>query len=152
MPAALTIATVKRFHRSPATLRAIAAVKVARAEAARISAHVASYIEPAFLALEPFYSDDGEVIKQSDDLFMVDGCEERIAAWYALCDTLHAANGYKLEPGFCPALVAQNVARKAEQAVLDLLGTLVGCNGNDFNRTLEMRAKALELVLDPPTK
>ncbi len=78
--------------------------------------------------------------------------EERIAAWYALCDQLHAQNGYKLKPGFCPALVAANVARKAEQTVLDLLGALVGCSGDDFNRSLEMRAKALELVLDPPTK
>lgn len=147
----LTVAAaIKRFHNSPATQVAIAAVKSARAEAERIRAHVDTYIAAAF-AQEKFVDGEGQRITNPRDLYLCDD-DSSMAAWYARCDKLHAANGYKLEPGHCPALVAEEKQRKAEQVLLDLLGNLTGVDGADFNRTLEMRARALELVLNPPKK
>lgn len=92
----LTVAKLKKFHRSPATLAAIAAVETARTEAARIRAHVESYLAPAFAAFEPImYSPDddkraGQRIVDHADLWMSDD-EAACARWFAHCDVLHAA-------------------------------------------------------------
>lgn len=156
----LTVAKLKKFHRSPAALAAIAAVKAARTEAARIHAHVESYQAPAFAKFAPFTRElcpndprSGERIMDRGDLFLASSeQDEQCAAWYAECDRLNAVHGYTLEPGYCPALVAEGVQRKAEQALLNLVGELTGIDGNSFNNTLELRAKTLDLFLNPPLK
>lgn len=114
----LTIEQVKVFTLSPAVVRLIAEIKTARLKEARVKAHVASYIEPAFSAFEPFHRSlsprdprNGERITSARDLYLA-GTEqnEQRARWYALCDQLHAQHGYAgLTPGQCPALIQVKV-------------------------------------------
>ncbi len=154
---ALTVTALKKFHRSPKVRAAIAAVKTARAEAARIRAHVESYAAPAFLAFEPFTRElsardpkKGQRIMECKDLYLA-GPEqdEQCARWDAECDRLHAVNGYEgLKDGQCPALIAEYAATKAENALLVLIEDLLGSGPINL---LDLRKKALDLFLNPPT-
>lgn len=45
--------------------------------------------------------------------------EEQAKAYYALCDQANIEAGYDLEPGFCPALIAEHEQIKAEWALLE---------------------------------
>jgi len=153
----LTVPVLKKFNRSPAVRAAVAAVKSARVEAERIAAHVATYIEPAFLAFAPFTREiserdphKGERIMLSKDIFMCgDEYDAQCAQWYAECDRLHAVNGYEgLEAGQCPALIADHKRIKAENALLALIEGLLK-TGPIYS--MELRARALDLFLNPPT-
>ena len=151
----LTVADVKKFHARADVRAAIASIKEARKHSERITAHVDSYLDPAFTAFAPFYTEPtkrrkgGERITARKDLFMCgDVGSEQCNEWFALCDELHRANGYTdLEPGQCPALIAQHDARKCEWALLSMVEELTGAN---FNANLKLRAKVLELFLNPP--
>ena len=147
----LTVADVKKFHARADVRAAIASVKEARKHSERITAHVDSYLDPAFAAFAPFYKrrKGGERITARKDLFMCgDVGSEQCNEWFALCDELHRANGYTdLEPGQCPALTAQHDARKCEWVLLSMVEDLTGAN---FNANLELRAKVLKLFLNPP--
>lgn len=43
--------------------------------------------------------------------------------------------------------MAEELQREAEQLLLDSLGRFTGIDGGDYNRSLELRAKALDLAL-----
>lgn len=149
----LTIPVLKRFNARADVRAAIASIKDARKHSERITAHVESYLAPAFAAFAPFYAARGPQksarIMDRKDLFKCgDLASEQCDEWFALCDDLHVANGYTdLEPGQCPALIAQHDARKCEWVLLAMVTELTGA---DFNGSLELRAKALDLFLNPP--
>lgn len=146
-PKVLTVPALKRFNARADVRAAIAAIKVTRERSERITAHVENYLAPAFAAFEPFYA-SGTRITDRADLYMCDDAQDaQCAAWYAHCDVLHASNGYNVREGYCPALVAQDDARKSENALLAMVTDLTGA---DFNGSLELRAKALELFMNPP--
>ena len=44
------------------------------------------------------------------------------AEYYAALDAAYATAGYKLEPGYCPALIAENVQVQAENAMIVAAG------------------------------
>lgn len=155
MSKTLTVADVKKFHTSPATQAAIAAVKLARKEAKRIGEHVDSYLDPAFATFAPFMRAErkrdpksGERIENRKDLYLCGDLEsEQVKAWFALCDRLHAENGYSgLEPGVCPFLTADWERMKTENALIALFEELIGVEIS----LMDERKKALELILDPP--
>lgn len=155
--AALTVPALKKFNRSREVRAAVAAVKSTRAEAARIKEHVESYIAPAFAAFAPFTREisardpkAGERIMEHKDLYLCgDTQDEQCARWFAECDRLHAANGYEgLKPGECPSLIADWKRSKAENALLALIEAYLG-TGPIYK--MELRERALELFLNPPT-
>ena len=152
----LTVPALKKFHRDPETRAAIAAVKAARVKSAEVSAHVASYIEPAFAAFEPFtvtlsprLKNYGARIVKVSDLYLAGAEQEpQVERWSTVCDELHRAHGYEgLEPGQCPALTADHACIKAENRLLELFERLIG---ERCVWTLERRAKVLDLLLNPP--
>jgi hypothetical protein len=106
---------------------------------------VDAYIAPIF-ARYGFKDEDGKAIENASRLYM---CEDDAAckAFYAECELAHRANGWKGEEGCCPALVAEDLQCRAEQLLLDSLGRLSSVDGGDFCRSLELRAKALNLAL-----
>ena len=150
----LTIEQVKVFTLSPAVVRLIAEIKTARLKEARVKAHVASYIEPAFSAFEPFHRSlsprdprNGERITSARDLYLA-GTEqnEQRARWYALCDQLHAQHGYAgLTPGQCPALIAEVSRIDAENRLLRLLEAAFKWRPIVSS---ELRAKALAIFIN----
>ena len=59
------------------------------------------------------------VLEPKDDWLMED---EDAARFYAALDAAYAAAGYKLEPGYCPALMAENAQCQAENAMIVAAG------------------------------
>lgn len=116
----LTVPALKKFHARPDIKSAIALVKTARADYARIRAHVDSYVDPTLAQYEFTSEDTGERITRAKDLYLIpESQEEQCKAWYAHVDRLHVEHGYTgLEPGQCPALVAEMKAIRAENALL----------------------------------
>ena len=56
-----------------------------------------------------------------------------VAEFDAECEAAHRAHGFHGPAGYCPALIAENDACKAEAAVLESLGTAFEFNGNGGN-------------------
>ena len=79
-----------------------------------------------------------------DSLFMAKN-DEKAARYYAECDAEHRRNGFTGPSGYCPALIAEDLRRQAEYALLlaasDLLGAeFTECYGDS-------RKKAVDLLL-----
>lgn len=148
----LTIATVRAFYRDDEALLAIGAVLAARLLASEAREAVDAYIEP-LLADFDFRVDnecdrgsprDGTPITKSSDLLLTD---QDCAAYYAACDAAHAEHGHDLEPGYCPALIAESAVIDAENALIKLASDRYGV---DFTRLykLESRAALLKLLTE----
>lgn len=107
-----------RAREAALLLAAMAAAKTTRAQ-------VDAYIAPVFARYTFTDSDTGQPITSPADLYLSDD-DEQCARFYADCDRAHAAHGYKLEPGFCPALVAENHVIELENAFIDAGSSLTG--------------------------
>lgn len=138
-------AQLKRWARENRELAEKVLVARTFAELERI--RVAAYIEPIFERFGFRDEDTGEVLKESRLAYLA-GEDPGFADYYAACDRAHREHGFEGEPDECPALVAENDQHEAEQALLNSMGALVGVEGVDFCRTLELRAKALEWALN----
>ncbi len=104
---------------------------------------VAAYIAPVFARFS-FVDDAGAAITDPELLYCCDD-EAMCAAYYTACDAAHREHGFMGEAGKCPALVAAHETLKVEWAVLESMERFVGLDGGALSRTLEIRAKALEL-------
>jgi hypothetical protein len=148
----LSIASVKAFYKNEAHLALMAAVLVARERAAEVRAEVDSYIEPLFAMLSRSHGlvDEytGEPITRSKDLYMSDD-DTFASTFYAACDEAHKDHGWNLPEGHCPALTAENLATEAERELLKAAAKHYGIP-LDGVLSLELRAKALDLFLNPP--
>ena len=137
----LTLASLKRWAPKlrPLVVEMLAKRAFAEVERKRVDA----YIAPVFARFR-FVDDEGAVITNPKRLYH---CEDAAmcAAYYAACDIAHREHGFKGEPGECPALVAEHNQLKAEWAVLESMERFVGLDDGALARTLEIRAKALEL-------
>ena len=104
---------------------------------------VNAYIRPIFDRYS-FKNEKGEPIKKPDDLYL---CKDEVlcAAYYAECDKAHREHGFRGPEGHCPALVAEDMHRRAAAALIEAgvklfdIGT-AGIYG-------ENRAKMLRLLL-----
>lgn len=137
----LTIASLKRWAPKlrPLVVEMLAKRAFAEVERKRVDA----YIAPVFAQFR-FVDDEGAVITNPKRLYH---CEDAAmcAAYYAACDIAHREHGFKGESGECPALVAEHNQLKAEWVVLESMARFVGLDDGALSRTLEIRAKALEL-------
>lgn len=137
----LTIAALKRWAPKlrPLVVEMLAKRAFAEVERKRVDA----YIAPVFAQFR-FVDDEGAVITNPKRLYH---CEDAAmcAAYYAACDIAHREHGFKGESGECPALVAEHNQLKAEWVVLESMERFVGLDDGALSRTLEIRAKALEL-------
>ncbi len=140
---------VKSFYRKYAAN--VALVMVVREHAAAERAKVDAYIEPLLVSFD-FKKDllDGSPITKSSDLYLSED-KEGCAAFYAACDEAHKANGYELEPGYCPALIAKHAVVDAENALLKVAAEHFAVPF-DGPLKLKLRAQALDLILNPPFK
>ncbi len=137
----LTIASLKRWAPKlrPLVVEMLAKRAFAEVERKRVD----TYIAPVFAQFR-FVDDEGAVITDPERLYHCDD-EAMCAAYYAACDVAHREHGFTGEPGECPALVAEHTQLKAEWAVLESMERFVGLDDGALSRTLEIRAKALEL-------
>ena len=137
----LTIASLKRWAPKlrPLVVEMLAKRAFAEVERKRVDA----YIAPVFAQFR-FVDDEGAVITNPKRLYH---CEDAAmcAAYYAACDIAHREHGFKGEPGECPALVAEHNQLKAEWVVLESMERFTGLDDGALSRSLEIRAKALEL-------
>lgn len=107
---------VQAFLSSQEVIDAVAEIIVRTAHAESVAAHVSGYLLPAFAEFRPFYDED-ERLTDPEDLYLSDDPADD---WYAHCDELHRANGYDLEPGFCPVSMAQSARVSAETALVEM--------------------------------
>ena len=137
----LTIASLMRWAQKlrPLVVEMLSKRAFAEVERKRVDA----YIAPVFAQFR-FVDDEGNAIVDEKRLYH---CEDKALcdAYYAACDVAHREHGFTGEPGECPALVAEHNQLKAEWAVLESMERFVGLDDGALSRTLEIRAKALEL-------
>ena len=140
----MTPATVAAFYRGGPTLAAVAAVLVAREHARETREKVDAYTRPILAAAGLCEADGGAAILESRWLFLCDD-DDGCAAFYAACDDANRAHGYELEPGYCPALVAESDLITAENLLIEAASTHYGV---DFTRLyrIEARRELLDLL------
>jgi hypothetical protein len=82
----------------------------------------------------------GTPIEKPDQLYMCTD-EAGVAAYFEECDQAHRAHGFKGPKGHCPALTAETLLMRTEQALIDLAKPLTGIDdvyGDDRKRYLEI--------------
>jgi hypothetical protein len=149
LTAALTTTDIEVFFSNPVTHSLQAAVKDARVREHATREKVDAYKLAAFAAWDFFDEDTGERISDPSDLYLTDDSDEteaKCADWYAHCDTLHAANGFEVQPGRCPALVAKSELIDAENALLAHAGEMLHL-AEVARVTGDLRERALALYM-----
>lgn len=120
----------------------VAAMIRAKANHERVKDHVYGYVAP-ILARYSFTDDRGRVINNVDRLYLSDD-EERLTQFDSECDEAHRRNGYNLQAGQCPALLAEGERINAENAVLESLEKVLGV---EIYHT-DDRTEALRLIME----
>ena len=89
---------------------------------------VDSYLRPIFDSFD-FRDRDGEKITNPRNLYL---CEDEALcrAYYNLCDAENRKHGFTGPQDHCPALIAEDAAMAAEQALLLSAGKALGFDGN----------------------
>lgn len=131
----------------------VCAQAFAKTERQRVDA----YIAPIFASFTFHVSDDfkraedGDVrITDISRLYLTDLDSENYKAFVEACADAHAANGWTGEREYCPALVAEQLQREAERALLKSGSDLLGV---DLTSTYgDQRTQALDLLLGATVK
>lgn len=131
----LTVLKLKKWLKGAQALKMDVHVK--RLWAAHERSRVDAYILPLFRSF-------GFEVKCVDDLYLAKD-EAKVEAFYAACDKAHRENGFTGPAGHCPALVAEESARKAENALLASFDTF--CGVDTTWRSLKERKRALDLAM-----
>lgn len=142
---AFTIADLKAFYTRADVRVATAALRLAMKEAPVVRAKVNAYIVP-LLAVHNIRRPTGEAIVDPGKVYLCKD-EAACAAYFAACDVAHKQHGYDLEPGYCPASIAEYAVTQAENALLKLAAGLY----EGFARVYgKQRDELLALLLNPP--
>lgn len=89
---------------------------------------------------------NGEPILDPKDSFLLE--DDASAIYFAALDDEAKAAGFKdLKPGYCPLLMAENVVRDAERALIDAMAEITKItNDNIWNLGYDKRNEYLELT------
>ena len=143
----INLAAVKGFYTNQENLILIATLEILREKAVETRKKVDSYIDP-LLALRGLKNEEGNVILKAGDLYLCkddEGCD----AFYKACDVAHKENGFDMEPGFCPALVAENAVFPAERNLIESFGNPMGVDFSTLWKP-EDRKALLDLIVEGP--
>jgi hypothetical protein len=140
------IAEFKRWAKSHTALAEAVCLAQAFAELQR--ERIDAYITPIFQRYGFQYS--GELCRNlsgplpnQGDLYL---CEDpRIADYFEECDQAHRAHGFTGPHGHCPALVAEHLLIKAQNALIDAAMPLFGVEHHMMST--DQRRKYLDLLL-----
>jgi hypothetical protein len=152
---ALSIVLLRRMEADPQTKPLRVAVLTLRRIAASTRAKVDAYVAPVFARFE-FYNDQEvqhdlkprERITAVDRLYLSNDEPQR-ARFYAACEEAHAANGFPGLGDKCPALMAENAVRLAENALLSHAERHLCI---PFSTAApDIRRRAIELMTHTPT-
>ena len=118
----------------------------AQVKAQTVRTHVDSYVTPIFVDAKFTHEDTGEVLTNPKDDYLAGDEQVKWDKFYADVDAAHKANGYAVESGYCPALIAESEAIELENEFLTSFGKFAGV---DFKSAYgELREQALKLALD----
>ena len=124
----------------------VAAQAFAQCERARVDAYIAPIFERhTFNVCERFAKSPPERITNIGNLYLTDLEAPDYLAFLAECDAANRAHGWTGQDGFCPALVAEHEATKAERALIDAGRELMGIEQDLYG---DNRAKMLRLLLE----
>ena len=147
--------TIQQFKRWCKEHRDLAmAVVMAQAAAEVTREKVDAYIKPVFDRFEFYVSAEfgnragtaGERILTPRDLYLADLDSPLMAEYQEACDAEHKRQGYDdLQPGFCPALIAEHLLIEAQNALMEAANPLFGLKHNPYMP--EDRKKYLKLLL-----
>lgn len=122
------------------------AVLVAKAFADVERERVDAYIRPVFERYDFRYDMTGQPERRIENpkCIYLSEDDKLVEKYFAECDRVHRENGFDGPEGHCPALIAEDLLRKAENILLDELAKLMDVDG--FH-SLELRKRALDLAL-----
>lgn len=128
--ATLTLSQFKAWSRDAAPL--VSALVAAQAFAQCKREQVDAYVRPIFDRYQFQYSGDlatklglSGPLPSPKELYLCDD-EPALQAYFADLDDAHRAHGFTGPKGHCPALVAETLLVRAEQALLELAEPVVG--------------------------
>jgi len=104
----------------------------AQAQAELVREHVDSYTQPIFETygfkvdadITKGMTDYGRPLDKPSDLYLTD--DPRVTEYYAACDKAHKEQGYDVQAGYCPALVAEHELIKIQNQLLESGAKLMG--------------------------
>lgn len=148
----MNLPTVQKFEQwAREHYRMAETVCMAQAFAQCEKERVAAYIKPLFdlynFRVKPEWVDrlGREIITDPDDLYLSDLESPEYLDFSKQCDVEHRKHGFNGPQGHCPALIAEDLQRQAEYALLLVGGELFGVNFTEVYG--ERRKKALDLLL-----
>ena len=148
----MTVHTLKAFARSDETKSCVRSVLLAelfsKVERERVNAYILPLFELYTFEVKPEWRREGEPIRitNPDRLYLCDD-EARLKEWYEECDKEHRKHGFTGPKGHCPALVAEDVLRQAQQLLIDHACASLPL-GFDSSRVFgDARDKLLRLVI-----
>ena len=157
IPATFNIPNLKRWAASKEAQAAFRAYLAAKAHAENTRARVDEYIGEVFKRFT-FYpaadmgfcvegkevGPDGRILSP-DHLHLTDLESANYKAFSDACDEAHKAHGYDVQPGICPALVAESAIVRMESALICSLSKALGF---DFTRAYgSMRERLLKTAM-----
>ena len=103
-------------------------------------------IQRALIADEKPTTEDGEPITEPRLLYLME--ESQWAGFYAKLDQRIRAAGFNVQPGYCPALMAEELVRKAEHAMVDQAAEYIPeLTHENLMRNFSKYKEALSLII-----
>jgi len=146
-PATLTLPNFKQWAKdcAPAAKAVLMAQAFAELERERVDAYIAPiFARYTFPVKADWQESYGPVVKERKDLYLSDA-EDLCANYYEDCDKAHREHGFTGPKGHCPALVAENLHRVTQCALIGLAEPLTGISPDAVYG--EDRAKYLNILL-----
>lgn len=148
-----TLVQFKRFSWdiAPAARAVLMAKAFAKLERERVNAYILPIFQRYAFTYGHVIAPDmaGQTIEKPEHLYLAED-EPRVKQYFEECDRAHRAHGFTGPHGHCPALIAENLLIKTENALIDVAGSLFevdfhGLFGDD-------RKKLLDLVIGAALK
>lgn len=143
----LSMSNLIAFDRDERVSAARRTLKLKMKTATELRAKVDVYQAPIFLTFGFTNDETGELLTNPEHLYLSEQ-DDLFPSYYAAMDDANRAHGFDVPAGHCPALIARHDQIRAENAALDLMGEVMGVDLR--TATMEMRANALNLFLNPP--
>ena len=146
----LTVQRVAEFDRSAVTRSIRTALAAARSHALATREQVDAYAVPMLAGFGIVDEKGAEILNPRDLYLAADTPEQdaKVQAYFAALDVAHVEHGFKVETGYCPALVAEHAVVKFENALLAHGAEFLGVDATAQSGRL--RADALRLFESGP--
>lgn len=139
----LTLSNIKNLRKDKEAEELARAVAVCVAKEKAISEIVDSYRKPLLEKLQMKAKDTGEIIKDQKHTYLAQ--DEDFEIYINEMSLLHKKNGFELERGYCPQLIAEHETIKAKRDLIDRCAKFTGLFHSHLMLDFKSYKKAVRL-------